>query len=71
MNSFTDINQVLFVLFRNTHKSHTDLEARAKPAVTRAYVENQAILEPVLLFLESKCKQTPTQGSMTVYGSTS
>ena len=39
------------------------LETRAKRAVLRAYVENQAILEPILLYRASKCKQTKEQGS--------
>ena len=29
----------------------------------RSYVENQAILEPILLYRASKCKQTKEQGS--------
>ena len=39
------------------------LETRAEPAVLRTYVENQAILEPNLLYRASKCKQTKEQGS--------
>ena len=39
------------------------LETRAKLAVLRTYVENQAILEPILLYRASKCKQTKEQGS--------
>ena len=39
------------------------LETRAEPAVLRTYVENQAILEPILLYRSSKCKQTKEQGS--------
>ena len=31
--------------------------------VLRTYVENQAILEPILLYRASKCKQTKEQGS--------
>ena len=34
------------------------LETRAEPAVLRAYVENQAILEPILLYRASKQDQT-------------
>ena len=37
------------------------LETRAELAVLRTYVENQAILEPILL--SSKCKQSKEQGS--------
>ena len=32
------------------------------------YVENQAILEPILLYRASKCKQTKEQAARTVYG---
>ena len=39
------------------------LETRAEPAILRTYVENQAILEPILLYRASKCKQTKEQGS--------
>ena len=39
------------------------LETRAELAVLRIYVENQAILEPILLYRASKCKQTKEQGS--------
>ena len=34
------------------------LEPRAERAVLSAYVENQAILEPVLLYRASKYKET-------------
>ena len=33
-------------------------ETRAELAVLRTYVENQAILETILLYRASKCKQT-------------
>ena len=39
------------------------LETRAELAVLRTYIENQAILEPILLYLASKYKQTKEQGS--------
>ena len=39
------------------------LETRTELAVLRTYVENQAILEPILLYRASKCKQTKEQGS--------
>ena len=39
------------------------LETRAEPAVLCTYVENQAILELILLYQASKCKQTKEQGS--------
>ena len=37
------------------------LETRAELVVLRIYVENQAILEPILLYRASKCKQTKEQ----------
>ena len=53
------------------HKKRKDsLEARTKPIVLRAYIENQAILELILLYRASKCKQTQKKGSRTVYGPT-
>ena len=39
------------------------LETRAELAVLRIYVENQAILEPILLYGESKYKQTKEESS--------
>ena len=39
------------------------LETRTEPAVLRTYVENQATLEPILLYRASKCEQTKEQGS--------
>ena len=39
------------------------LETRAELAVLRIYVDNQAILEPILLYRASKCKQTKEQDS--------
>ena len=39
------------------------LKTRAELDVLRTYVENQAILEPILLYLASKYKQTKEQGS--------
>ena len=39
------------------------LETRAELAILRTYVENQAMLEPILLYRASKCKQTKQQGS--------
>ena len=45
----------------HSHKKRKDsLEALA---VLRIYVENQAMLEPILLHLASKCKQTKEQCS--------
>ena len=43
-------------------KQKESLEARAEVAVLRTYVENQAILEPTLVYQASKCKQTKEQG---------
>ena len=46
-------------IFQHGQKKRKDsLETQAKLAVLRTYVENQAILEPTLLYPASKCKQT-------------
>ena len=39
------------------------LETRVELAILHIYIENQAILEPILLHRASKCKQTKKQGS--------
>ena len=39
------------------------VETWAEPAVLHTYVENPAILEPILLYRASKCKQIKEQGS--------
>ena len=39
------------------------METRAEQAVLHIYVENQAVLEPILLYRASKCKQAKEQGS--------
>ena len=39
------------------------MEIRAELAVLRSYVENQAILEPIVLYRTSNCKQTKEQGN--------
>ena len=39
------------------------LETRAELVILHTYVENQAILEPILLYRASKCKRTKEQGS--------
>ena len=49
-------------LISSSQEMHS-LVTQAKLAVLRTYVENQAILEPVLLYRTSKCKQTKEQGS--------
>ena len=42
-----------------SHKKRNDsLETRAEPVVLHAYFENQAILEPILLYRASKYEQT-------------
>ena len=47
-----------------SHKKRNDsLETRAKVSILSSYVDTQAILEPILLYLASKCKQTKEQGS--------
>ena len=39
------------------------LETRAELSVLGIYVENQATLEPILLYREWKCKQIKEEGS--------
>ena len=51
------------VITHSHKKQKESLEARAEVAVLHTYVENQAILEPILLYRASKCKQTKEQGS--------
>ena len=47
----------------HSHKKRKDsLETRSELAVLCVYVENQAILEHILLYRASKCKQTKEQG---------
>ena len=56
-------------LYHHSHKKRKDsLETQAELAVLRSYVENQAILEPILLNRASKCKQTKGRAARTVYG---
>ena len=38
--------------------TRNSLETRAELAALSTYVENQAMLEPILLYRASKCKQT-------------
>ena len=48
----------------HSHKKRKDsLETRGELAVLRSYIKDQAILEPILLYRASKCKQTEKQGS--------
>ena len=55
---------ILKIKFNHSHKKRKDsLETRAEPAILCVYVEYQAILEPILLYRASKCKQTKEQGS--------
>ena len=51
----------------NPKKRKDSLETRAEPAVLWAYVENQAILQPILLYRASKRKQTQKHGSKAIY----
>ena len=57
-------NILMIILYVNAQSQETDsLETRTEQAVLRSYVENQAILEPILLQQASKGKQTKEQGS--------
>ena len=53
-----------FYWYNYSHKKQKDsLETQAELSVLSTYVENEAILEPILLYRGSKCKQTKEQGS--------
>ena len=52
------MNYVANALYHSHKKRKDSLETRAEVAVIRSYVENQANLEPILLYRASKCKQT-------------
>ena len=60
-------DMLIHVCFRDvlqhSHKKRIVWKHGAEMAVLRTYVENQAIPEPILLYLASKCKQTKKQGS--------
>ena len=46
----------------HSHKKRKDsLETQAELVVLRTYVENQVIIEPILLYRASNCKQTKEQ----------
>ena len=52
------------VFIHHSHKKRKDsLETRAELTVLRTYLENEAILEPILPYRASKRKQTKEQGS--------
>ena len=43
----------------HSHKKREDsLQTREEPAVLCTYVENKAILEPILFYHKSTCEQT-------------
>ena len=57
-------SQLAFIYSKHSHKKWKDsLETWAELLVLWTYVENQAMLEPILLYGASKCKQTKGQGS--------
>ena len=48
----------------HSHKKRKDsLKTLAELAALRSYIENQTLLERILLYWASKCKQTKEQGS--------
>ena len=56
--------QSIKLQLEHNHKKRKDsLETRAELVVLCTYVENQAILEPILLYLGSRVKQTKDQDS--------
>ena len=47
------------IKLKHSHKKRKDsLETQIKPAILRANVETQAVLEPIPLYCASRCKQT-------------
>ena len=58
------VSDFVLCYFHHSHKNRKDsLGTRAKLAVLRTYVENQAIPEPIFLYRALKYKQTKEQGS--------
>ena len=54
---------MIFAHIKHSHKKRKDsLETRVELVVLYVYVENPAILEPILLYRASKYKQTKEQG---------
>ena len=65
--SFTPCNVLLY----HSHKKRKDsLETRAELAVLRTYVENHAILEPILLYRASNVNKLNSRAVRTAYGPT-
>ena len=59
-----DLACVIVHHLKHTHKKQKDsLETRTELAVLRTYLENQARLEPILLYRASKSKLTKEEGS--------
>ena len=57
------LNVILISSWKRSHKKRKDsLKTRAKLAVLRTYVENEAKLGPILLYRASKCKQIKEKG---------
>ena len=55
---------VIVINYNHSHKKCKDnWETRLELAVLHSYVENKAILESILLYHASKCKQTEVKGS--------
>ena len=48
-------------------KRKDSLETRAEPAVLHAYIENQVMLEPILLYRASKYKQTKKREKLKLF----
>ena len=45
------------IQFSHSYKN-VNIETPVEPAVLRTYIENQAILRPILLYRHSNCKQS-------------
>ena len=60
--NFFYIMSIKKLLVKSQSIETDSLETRSELTILRSYVENQAILEPILLYQASKCKQFKEQG---------
>ena len=64
VNKYSRLFPIKINLYVFSQSPETDsVETQAELVVLRTYVENQAIVQPILLYRASNCKQTKEQGS--------
>ena len=64
---FSSFKDTIKACFYHSHKKRNDsLETRAELAVLCTYVENQAIIEPILLYRASKYQKKTFREEMAV-----